>query len=123
MNEWIQPVCTLVISVLVPFVVSLISTDSMSSGMKRLIAIIISLLAGLATALATGVPDASSLVAWVLAALGGTQAAYSLFKGVGVTSHLLDAVESVGNKDTDTDATKDANELSDGGGTDGPATK
>lgn len=91
-------IATLVISVVLPFVVNLVKKESWSTEAKMWLAIVFSGLAGLATGLLTGVPTTENLVTWVLAAIGGTQTAYALFKSVGVTCNWLDALEGVGNK-------------------------
>lgn len=94
--EWVNPIATLIISLVLPFVVSLCTTLEMSSAVKRWVAVVFSIISGVATGIITGAPSPETLVTWALAVIGGTQAAYSLFKSVGITSKALDALASVG---------------------------
>lgn len=96
--EWIAPVATLIIVVVLPYVVNLCKKATWSTNAKRWIAIVLSLLVGIATGLLAGLPTAETFVTWVLAVIGGTQIAYSAFKSIGITSNWLDALEGVGNK-------------------------
>lgn len=97
--DWITPVSTLLISVVLPFVVNLVKQESWSTTAKMWVAIIFSGLVGLATGLLTGLPSSENLVTWTLATIGGVQTAYALFKSVGVTCKWLDALENIGSKD------------------------
>ena len=97
--EWITPIATLIIVVVLPYVVNLCKKASWSTNAKRWIAIVLSLVVGIATGLLAGLPTAETFVTWVLAVIGGTQIAYSAFKSIGVTSNWLDALEGVGVKD------------------------
>lgn len=97
--EWITPIATLIIVVVLPYVVNLCKKTSWSTNAKRWIAIVLSLVVGIATGLLAGLPTAETFVTWVLAVIGGTQIAYSAFKSIGVTSNWLDALEGVGVKD------------------------
>lgn len=99
MPDWLVPVCTLIVVVVLPYVVNLLKKSSWSTNTKRWIAIVLSLAVGIATGLIAGLPTAETLVTWVLAVIGGTQVAYSAFKAIGVTSNWLDALEGVGVKD------------------------
>lgn len=96
MVDWVVAVCGVVVSLVVPFVVSLCTSETMSANSKRWIAIVVSIIAGVATGIITGVPTPETFAAWCLATVGGVQAAYSLFKSIGVTSHALDALSAVG---------------------------
>lgn len=98
MNAWIMPIATLILCVVLPFVVNLCKQQTWSAGMSRWIAIIFSVIAGIATGLLSGMPTPETLVTWVLAVIGGVQLAYSAFKAIGVTSGWLDALEGVGTK-------------------------
>lgn len=97
--EWVVPIATLIVCVLLPYVVNLCKKSSWSTNAKRWIAIILSLVAGIATGFLAGVPSPETFVTWVLAVIGGVQIAYSAFKSVGITSEWLDALEGVGVKD------------------------
>lgn len=91
-----QAVATVVLSLAVPFAVQLIKSEGMSGTPARLLALACSLLAGAATGFVGGVPaDPGAWVTAIFATVGGVQAAYTLFKGVGVTSKWLDALLGV----------------------------
>ena len=96
--EWIAPIATLIICVVLPYVVNLCKKASWSTNAKRWIAIVLSFVVGIATGLLAGLPTAETFVTWVLAVIGGTQVAYSAFKSIGVTSGWLDALEGIGSK-------------------------
>lgn len=99
MNEWITPIATLIICVVLPYVVNLCKKTQWSKNVKRWLAIGLSLIVGIATGVISGIPTSETLVTWVLAVIGGTQIAYSAFKSIGVTSTWLDALEGVGSKE------------------------
>lgn len=96
--EWIAPIATIIIVILLPYVVNLCKNESWSAETKRLLAMCFSIVAGVATALISGVPTPETFVTWVLAVIGGVQLAYTAFKSVGVTSNWLDALEGIGSK-------------------------
>lgn len=96
--EWIAPIATLIICVVLPYVVNLCKKAEWSANVKRWLAIALSVIVGVATGLLAGVPTPETLVTWVLAVIGGTQVAYAAFKAIGVTSGWLDALEGVGSK-------------------------
>lgn len=100
MKDWIIPVATLILCVVIPYVVNLCKKAEWSTAAKRWLAIIFSIVAGVATALLSGIPTAETLVTWVLAVVGGVQLAYTAFKSIGVTSGWLDALEGIGSKTT-----------------------
>lgn len=92
-----QAISTIILSVAVPFAVQLIKTEAMSSTAARWVALACSVAAGVVTGFVGGVPaDPSALVTAIFATVGGIQAAYTLFKAVGVTDKLLDALLGVG---------------------------
>lgn len=98
MKDWIMPIATLIICVVLPYVVNLCKKTQWSKNVKRWLAIVLSLIVGVATGVISGIPTPETLVTWVLAVIGGTQVAYSAFKSIGVTSGWLDALEGVGSK-------------------------
>lgn len=98
MNEWITPIATIILVFAIPYVVNLCKKAEWSTNTKRWLAIAFSVVAGLATALMSGIPTPDTLVTWVLAVVGGVQVAYAAFKAIGVTSGWLDALEGIGNK-------------------------
>lgn len=92
-----QAVSTIVLSLIVPFAVQLIKTEAMSGTAARVLALACSALAGVVTGFVGGIPaDPGAWVTAIFATVGGVQAAYTLFKGVGVTSKWLDALLGVG---------------------------
>ena len=93
-----QAGAAIVLSLIVPFAVQLIKTQAMEGKAARFLALACSLLAGIVTGLVGGVPsDPGAWVTCAFAVVGGVQAAYTLFKGVGITSKWLDALLAVGN--------------------------
>lgn len=93
-----QAGAAIVLSLVVPFAVQLIKTQAMEGKAARLLALACSLLAGIVTGLVGGMPsDPGAWVTCAFAVVGGVQAAYTLFKGVGITSKWLDALLAVGN--------------------------
>lgn len=96
--EWIMPIATLVLCVVLPYVVNLCKKAEWSANIKRWIAIVISVIVGIATGVLAGAPTPETLVTWVLAVIGGTQIAYAAFKAIGITSGWLDALEGIGSK-------------------------
>ncbi len=91
-----QAGAAIVLSLVVPFAVQLIKTEAMTGKAARVLALACSLLAGIVTGLVGGVPAGPG--AWVtcaFAVVGGVQAAYTLFKSVGITSKWLDALLGV----------------------------
>lgn len=98
MENWITSVATLILVVAIPYVVNLCKKSEWNANTKRWIAIVFSIVAGVATALLSGVPTSDTLVTWVLAVVGGVQIAYAAFKAIGITSGWLDALENVGSK-------------------------
>ena len=98
MENWVISLATLVLCVVIPYVVNLCKKSEWSTSAKRWIAIVFSVIAGVATAMLSGMPTAETLVTWVLAVVGGVQIAYAAFKAIGITSNLLDALEGVGSK-------------------------
>ena len=84
-----QAIAAIVLSFAVPFAVQLIKTEAMTGKAARILALGCSLLAG-------GVPaDPGAWVTCAFAVVGGVQAAYTLFKSVGITSKWLDALLGV----------------------------
>lgn len=94
--EWIVPTATVIIAIIVPFVVNLLKKSEWNANVKRWIAILVSLIAGVATAVISGMPTPETMVTWTLAVVGGVQIAYSAFKQIGITSNWLDALEGIG---------------------------
>ena len=96
MND-IQAVLTVCTVLVVPYIVQAIKTKAMTGNVARWIAIAVSAMCGVLTAMASGMPtDASALVTSIFAAVGGVQVSYAAFKSVGVTDKWLDALLALG---------------------------
>lgn len=92
-----QAIAAIVLSLVVPFAVQLIKTKTMTGNSARLLAIIVSVLAGVFTGFVGGIPaDASAWVTLIFAVVGGVQTAYAAFRAVGITSKWLDALLAIG---------------------------
>lgn len=104
--DWLPAIGGVITSLVIPFVVNLCATGSCSGTVKRVLAIVFSLLGGVALAFTTGAPTPETFVVWCLAVLGGVQTAYTAFKAVGVTSGALDALLNVGHTDKDVEDEK-----------------
>lgn len=91
-----QALAAVVLSIAVPWAVQLIKTKAMTGKAARCLALACSLLAGVVTGFVGGVPaDPGAWVTCAFAVVGGVQAAYTLFKSVGITSKWLDALLGV----------------------------
>lgn len=91
-----QALTAVVLSIAVPWAVQLIKTEAMTGKAARVLALACSLLAGIVTGFVGGVPaDPGAWVTCAFAVVGGVQAAYTLFKSVGITSKWLDALLGV----------------------------
>lgn len=96
-TQWLPAIGVVITSLIIPFAVQLCATCNWSGNAKRWIALVFSIIAGVATALVTGTPTPESLAVWCFAIIGGVQTAYTAFKSVGVTCGWLDALLNVGN--------------------------
>lgn len=99
----IEAIGLIITAIIVPYVVQLIKTKTITGTRAQWLAIGVSIIAGVVTGLAAGIP--STPTAWVtciLAAIGAVQLAYSAFKSVGVTSKALDALMAINYKVEDT---------------------
>lgn len=93
----IQAIASIVSILIVPFLVQAIKSEAMSGNTARWVSIGVSVLAGVLTGLAGGIPsDPGAWVTCVFSVVGGIQVAYSAFKAVGVTSRWLDALLALG---------------------------
>lgn len=99
-TQWMVPIATLILVVVLPYVVNLVKQDTWSKGVKRWVALIFSMVAGIATGLISGVPTPETFITWALAVVGGVQIAYTAFKANGITSGWLDALEGIGSNST-----------------------
>lgn len=79
-----------------PVEVRRVRFEPVSAWLVRILALGCSLLAGVVTGFVGGVPaDPGAWVTCAFAVVGGVQAAYTLFKSVGITSKWLDALLGV----------------------------
>lgn len=98
----IELVSTVLIALVIPYAVQLIKTEAISGNAARAIAIALSVVAGVVAGFITGVPeDAAGWATCIFAMIGGVQTAYTLFRGVGITSKWLDALLAVGSGEAD----------------------
>lgn len=93
--EWLQSLALVFTAIVLPFFISLLSQVDWDSSKKRVLAIIVSIIAGIAESVVFGVPTPETFVQWSFAVVGGVQMAYTAFKSIGVTSVMLDALSGV----------------------------
>lgn len=99
--NWIELIGLLITALAVPYVVQLIKTQAITGTKARWLAVGMSVAAGVAVALAAGIPSIpSEWITCILAAIGAVQMAYATFKSVGITSKWLDALGGIA-KDAD----------------------
>lgn len=92
-----EAISLLIASLIVPWAVQLIKTNTVSGNVARWMAIGLSVIAGIVVGFIAGIPaDAAGLVACVFACVGGVQVAYAAFKAVGITCGWLDALLNIG---------------------------
>jgi hypothetical protein len=87
-------VSIVVISIVLPFVVSLCQSESWSAHTKEWIAVVISWVVGIAYVVQSGTP-VDDIPAVATALVGGTQTAYLCFSAIGIKSKVLDALTKV----------------------------
>lgn len=102
--EWLKLIWTFIVTwwpafmaAGLPFIVNLIANRKWSTGAKQLIAGIGSVFIGIVGAMAAGIaltPDTAAL--FVLAAYGGCQASYAIFKKLNITCKWLEALLDFG---------------------------
>jgi len=87
----------ILIGILTPLLVAIVASVKTSSQMKGILALIVSVVIGLATAYASDLVSAANVLGSILAAYGAAQVAYTaLFKPLGITSWILDNLGSKG---------------------------
>ena len=87
---WIPAIAAVFFALFLPYVVQLVKRAGWSKKANWMIAIVISLLAGIFTAAISGAPTPETFVLWIAVVVGAVQAAYNLFKAIGVTDEWLD---------------------------------
>jgi hypothetical protein len=89
-EAWVPAVAAVFFSLFLPYIVQLVKRGGWSKKVNWVIAVAVSLVAGVFTALISGAPTPETFALWVAAVVGGVQAAYNLFKAIGVTDEWLD---------------------------------
>lgn len=96
-----EAIAFIVTAVFVPYVVALVKGGGLTGSKARWLAVGISVLAGIVVGFVGGIPEtAGAWITCVMAAIGAVQAAYTLFRSVGITSKWLDALMAL-RKDED----------------------
>lgn len=92
----IEAIALIITALVVPYGVQLVKHDAITGNAARWLAIGISVACGIVCGLVGGIPATpGAWVTCVFASVGGVQFAYALFRSVGVTSKLLDALAEV----------------------------
>lgn len=87
----------ILIGIVTPLLVAIVASVKTSSQTKGILAFVVSIVIGLATAYASDLVTAANLLGSILAAYGAAQVAYvALFKPLGITSWILDNLGSKG---------------------------
>ena len=120
-----EAIAFIVTAVAVPYVVALIRGGGITGSKARWLAIGVSVLAGIVVGFVGGIPATpSAWITCVMAAIGAVQAAYTLFRSVGVTSKWLEALMALRKDEDDpvivakNQSTKDISDEIKPGGTD-----
>jgi len=92
--EWVQPIASVVLVIVIPFLVTAATASFASSLAKQVLAITASILGGVVAAVLGGIPTPGTLVVYILAVIGGVQVAYTAFKAIGVNNKWLDLILS-----------------------------
>lgn len=94
--SWTIAIAGLVSAFVLPFVIALIKRNQWSENVKRWIAVIVTVLVGIAAGILFGVPTPETLAVFVTAVYGAMNVAYALFKSIGITVNWLDALSDLG---------------------------
>lgn len=94
--SWTIAIAGLVSAFVLPFVIALIKRNQWSKNVKRWIAVIVTVLVGIAAGILFGVPTPETLAVFVTAVYGAMNVAYALFKSIGITVNWLDALSDLG---------------------------
>lgn len=94
--SWTIAIAGLVSAFVLPFVIALIKRNQWSENVKRWIAVIVTVLVGIAAGVLFGVPTPETLAVFVAAVYGAMNVAYALFKSIGITVNWLDALSDLG---------------------------
>ncbi len=94
--EYMSVVLALVVSVVIPWVVQLIKTKAIVGKAALILAVALSVLGAVVTALVAGIPiDPASWASFIVLTVVSVQGFYGLFKAAGVTSKWLDALLAI----------------------------
>lgn len=94
--SWTVAIAGLVSAFVLPFAIALIKRNQWSENIKRWVAIIVTVLVGIAAGVLFGVPTSETLAVFVAAVYGAMNVAYALFKSIGITVSWLDALSDLG---------------------------
>ena len=94
--SWTVAIAGLISAFVLPFVIALIKRNQWSENVKRWVAVIVTVLVGIAAGVLFGVPTPETLAVFVVAVYGAMNAAYALFKSIGITVNWLDALSDLG---------------------------
>lgn len=105
--EYMSVVLVLVVSIIIPWVVQLIKTKTIAGRASLILAVVLSVIGAIVTALVAGVPiDPASWASFIVLVVVSVQGFYGLFKSAGVTSKWLDALLAVQIKGTSNTSAK-----------------
>lgn len=94
--SWTVAIAGLISAFVLPFVIALIKRNQWSENVKRWVAVIVTVLVGIAAGVLFGIPTPETLAVFVVAVYGAMNAAYALFKSIGITVNWLDALSDLG---------------------------
>lgn len=94
--SWTVAIAGLISAFVLPFVIALIKRNQWSENVKRWVAIIVTVLVGIAAGILFGIPTPETLAVFVAAVCGAMNVAYALFKSIGITVNWLDALSDIG---------------------------
>ena len=94
--SWTVAIAGLVSAFVLPFVIALIKRNQWSENVKRWVAIVVTVLVGIAAGILFGIPTPETLAVFVVAVCGAMNVAYALFKSIGITVNWLDALSDIG---------------------------
>lgn len=96
-----EAIALVVSAIVVPYVVALVRNGAVTGNRARWLAIGVSVLAGIVSGVVGGIPmTPGQWITCIMAAIGGVQVTYALFRSIGITSKWLDALMEIGTKKT-----------------------
>lgn len=94
--SWTVAIAGLISAFVLPFVIALIKRNQWSENVKRWVAVIVTVFVGISAGVLFGIPTPETLAVFVVAVYGAMNAAYALFKSIGITVNWLDALSDLG---------------------------